>query len=346
MAGRVALPLATRAGFELIPRGRREAFSTDEYEVAPRDGYQVIPRGRQEPFSTDEYDIAPYGEYQRIPRGRIEAFRAEGYDVLPHGHYDFVKHDYYSPIPDLNTLPDDVWTGRSALAGMDLGLDRAIELVETELAPFVQEFDVPLHGPLDPGVFYLHSGNYGSVDAELLYAMIRSLRPRRLVELGSGFSTLVIDMACRRNAADGAPVDAASYDPYPRLDVLGAEPPPGIRFEAIPAAEIALDTFTSLEAGDILFVDTTHTVKLGSDVNLIVLDVLPQLAPGVVVHFHDIFLPWEYPRVWLEEMGLLLGRAVPAAGVPRPSTGTSRWCCPPTPWCATTSTGCAASSRR
>lgn len=61
-----------------------------------------------------------------------------------------------------------------------------------------------------------------------------------------------------------------------------------------------LEVFDALEAGDVLFVDTTHTVKTGSDVNRIVLDVLPRLAPGVVVHFHDIFIPWEYHRHWIE----------------------------------------------
>ena len=69
------------------------------------------------------------------------------------------------------------------------------------------------------------------------------------------------------------------------------------------AQDVPLDVFTALESGDVLFVDTTHTVKLDSDVNRIVLDVLPALAPGVLVHVHDIFLPYEYPRRWLEESG-------------------------------------------
>jgi Methyltransferase domain len=70
------------------------------------------------------------------------------------------------------------------------------------------------------------------------------------------------------------------------------------------AQDVPASTFASLAARDVLFVDTTHTVKVGSDVNHIVLDVLPRLAPGVVVHFHDIFLPYEYPRRWLEDFGL------------------------------------------
>jgi hypothetical protein len=80
---------------------------------------------------------------------------------------------------------------------------------------------------------------------------------------------------------------------------------PGLAaLEHRPAQDVPLEEFTALQAGDVLFVDTTHTVKLGSDVNRIVLDVLPVLAPGVLVHVHDIFLPYEYPRKWTEESGL------------------------------------------
>jgi hypothetical protein len=80
---------------------------------------------------------------------------------------------------------------------------------------------------------------------------------------------------------------------------------PGVtRLHGTAAQDLPLDVFDSLQAGDLLFVDTTHTVKLASDVNHIVLDVLPRLAPGVLVHFHDIFLPYEYPHRWLSDYGL------------------------------------------
>ena len=134
------------------------------------------------------------------------------------------------------------------------------------------------------------------------HAMVRSRKPGRVLELGSGFTTLLIGAACRRNAEDGVVTEHIANDPFPRAQIIGEQPPPPTRFEPIPATEVPLDAFRELQAGDFLFVDTTHTVKLGSDVNYIVLDVLPALAPGVVVHFHDIFIPWEYPRVWFETM--------------------------------------------
>jgi hypothetical protein len=131
--------------------------------------------------------------------------------------------------------------------------------------------------------------------------MVRRFNPRRVLELGSGMSTLVIAEARRRggNAGDH---QHDVYDPYPRPDLRPALERVA-RLHPVSAAEIELAEFARLRAGDFLFVDTTHTVKIGGDVNRVVLDVLPRLAPGVWVHFHDIFLPWEYPIEFFTELG-------------------------------------------
>lgn len=263
--------------------------------VARRFGYEIHPAGAAMP--------GPDPSQVSIPRGRDERFEVEGeYEVLPRGRYDVVARNYYSPIPDLEQLPEDIWDRRSAAAGVDLKLDRAMETIEGELAPFIAELDVPLSGPAPPGQFFLRNENYEAVDAELLYAMVRSRKPRRVLELGSGYTTLLIGDACRRNAAEGRPTEHIAFDPYPRAHIVGDGPPEPTVFEPISANDVPLDRFSELGTGDILFVDTTHTVKLGSDVNHIVLDILPSLASGVLVHFHDIFIPWEYPRGWFEEM--------------------------------------------
>jgi hypothetical protein len=225
-----------------------------------------------------------------------------GIEIVPEGPHDVVAHDYYSPVPDLSLLPDDIWERRSTMGGVELQVDRAMILVETELAPFISELEIPADGPLPPGQFFLHNENYEAVDAELLYGMVRARKPRRVLELGSGYSTLLIGSASRRNIEEGREAEHLAFDPFPRAQIFGDAPPPPTRFEPMPATEVPLDTFRDLEAGDFLFVDTTHTVKLGSDVNYLVLDVLPVLAPGVIVHFHDVFLPWEYPRTWFEDM--------------------------------------------
>jgi hypothetical protein len=238
----------------------------------------------------------------RIPQGRDQAFSTTEYDVLPRDQFDVVRRDYYSPIPDLSRISGDVWERKSELLGVELDPDAGIDFVERELAQFVPELDVPAEDPGRPGTFFLHNTGFESVDAELLYAMIRFARPRRIIELGSGYSTLLINAAAQRNAATGAAACHIAYDPYPREHVLGRTLPEPSHLEAVSARDVSPGVFEALQGGDVLFVDTTHTVKLASDVNFIVLEILPLLRPGVIVHFHDIFLPWEYPRRWLEQM--------------------------------------------
>jgi hypothetical protein len=264
--------------------------------VAARRGLELVPAGSRE--------AAPAADpaTETIPRGSHTRFETADYEVLPKGRYDVVESNFYSPIPNLDLLPDDIWERRSKLGGIDLRLESAIGLVEGELSPFIAEMDVPQEGPQPPGTFFLQNENYESVDAELLYAFVRARKPGRVVELGSGYTTLLIGQAARRNLDEGAAIEHLAFDPYPRAHIFGERPPGPTVFEPLPATEVPPERLAELEAGDILFVDTTHTVKLGSDVNHIILDVLPALAPGVLVHFHDIFLPWEYPQVWFEQM--------------------------------------------
>jgi hypothetical protein len=241
-------------------------------------------------------------DVETLPRGQTKPFSTAEYDVFPRGMYDVVIRDYYSPIPDLSLLPEDIWLRRSELRGVKFDVESAIKYVELRLKPAIAELNVPLQDPGVPGVFFLSNSRFESVDAELLYAMIRTERPTRVLELGSGYSTLLINMAVRRNIGDGVPTQHTVYDPYPNELILGNTVPGPTILEAVSATDIPLEEFERLSEGDVVFVDTTHTVKLGSDVNFIVLEVLPRLQPGVIVHFHDVFLPWEYPRAWFESM--------------------------------------------
>jgi predicted O-methyltransferase YrrM len=204
-----------------------------------------------------------------------------------------VPKNYYSPIPDLDALPADVFDRRSELRGIHFDLDEQVAWIEQHLAATMREFAPPDE--------LVDNGSYGRVGADLLHGVVRGLQPRRIVELGSGYSTLLMAAAVERNRADGVETELRTFDPYPSVARPGL---PGLAsLEAMRAQDVPLDVFTGLGAGDVLFVDTTHTVKLDSDVNRIVLDVLPALAPGVLVHVHDIFLPYEYPRQWPEESG-------------------------------------------
>jgi hypothetical protein len=213
-----------------------------------------------------------------------------------------VLKTFYSPIPELGTLPPGWWDRVDDLHGIDLRLDEQLDFVEQRLAGPMAAFRPPAQQDGDPFRYATDNGSYPAFDAAVLYSMVRALKPSRIVELGSGHSTLVTAEAVRDNAAEGAPCRFEAYDPYPGV---ASEALPGLEaLHRTPAQELPPALFEGLGAGDVLFVDTTHTVKTGSDVNFVLLDVLPRLAPGVVVHVHDIYLPYEYPRGFAESFGL------------------------------------------
>lgn len=212
-----------------------------------------------------------------------------------------VLKTFYSPIPDLKTLPAGIWDQADPMRGIDWDLDAQAERLRA-LAPAIVEFV-----PAPPGTHAYEPMNpsYPLTDARLLYAIVRDLRPARIIELGSGQTSRVISQACLANAADGATTHYRAFDPFP--GPLTDQLPALDSLERLPAQQVPDDVLRELSAGDILFVDTTHTVKIGSDVNHIILRVLPLLAAGVVVHFHDICLPYEYPRYLLEDYALYWG---------------------------------------
>jgi predicted O-methyltransferase YrrM len=214
--------------------------------------------------------------------------------------FDMVYRNYYSPIPQPAELPEDVWEREDPLNGIPMSAAAQLRYAEEELAPFLSEFAPPLRAGEAPNGFYLDNISFGPVDAHVLYATVRHWKPRRVMELGAGWSTLVSAQACRANAADGHPTELVAADPFPQPFLhAGLEGLSELR--ASKATDVAAEELAELGEGDVLFVDTTHTVKVGSEVNYLILEVLPRLREGVLVHFHDIFLPFEYPRRWIEE---------------------------------------------
>lgn len=182
---------------------------------------------------------------------------------------DVVRRNYYSPVP--GDLDDQHFTEPSPLNGIDWDTDAQFAWLEETV---------------QPGYVPLSARMFSPGDQAVLDAVVRRYRPQLVMELGSGESTQVI--------AHAHPGRLRVYDPFPNDRVGGA-----IDVRRVSATDIPLQDFQDLQAGDLLFIDTSHTVKAGSEVNRLVLDVLPTLRPGVIVHFHDIFLPWEYPQEWL-----------------------------------------------
>jgi hypothetical protein len=231
----------------------------------------------------------------------IRAYRALR-AIASKAGFDIVLKTFYSPVPHLDELLPGTFDRVSELSGLAWELDGQLTFIRERLAEPAAEFRPPARAPEGSLSYASENKSYSLLDATVAYGMVRWLRPNRVVELGSGHSTLVTAQAGRRNRAEGSPLHLEVYDPYPSgaIDEL-----PGLSaLHRVPAQHVPLSVFEGLDDGDVLFVDTTHVVKIGSEVNFIVLEVLPRLREGVVVHIHDVFLPFEYPRRWMEDFAL------------------------------------------
>lgn len=228
-----------------------------------------------------------------VRRAAHHAARALGHEL--------VEQSFYSPLPDVENLPARLWAGPEDLSGLDLRVDEAVRFLDKELRPYLREFAPPRTLEAGEtgatGSYYLHNASYESVDAETLYAILRYAKPKQVLELGSGASSHVIDCARRANEADGSPFDHEILDPYPFAHPMG--PVTGAEVRQVRSEDLDPSEVERLADGDVLFVDTTHTVKTGGDVAHLILNLFPQVPQGVWVHVHDVFLPYEYPREWV-----------------------------------------------
>jgi len=192
--------------------------------------------------------------------------------------------DFYSPIPTIRELPQEIYRRTSPCHGINFSRDRQASLLTDIFSRYAREEEFPKN----PGL--------SRVDAAVLHCMIRHYKPGRIVEIGSGESTRFIAAAALKNQNESAPPEVRIIDPYPRYPELKDHPAITEflteKVQQIPT-DILIDT-------DLLFIDSSHVSKIGSDVNHLIFDVLPQLKKGCLVHFHDILLPREYWRDWME----------------------------------------------
>jgi hypothetical protein len=192
---------------------------------------------------------------------------------------------------------DQLWADQPVL-GIDFNDDSHERILRNVFPRHFPHYDYPerLADTPDLKSFYTQNPQFSWLDSRALFALLREWQPHRLIEVGSGFSTLLIADVNSRHC--GGAFDAISIDPYPR-DFL-QKPVTGItRIIDAEVQSIPMEVFASLTSGDVLFIDSSHVAKTGSDVNFLFFDVLPRLATGVRIHIHDIFLPNEYPREWV-----------------------------------------------
>jgi hypothetical protein len=202
---------------------------------------------------------------------------------------------FYQPIPNTQSLPETLWDRPSELVGIDMNDAVQRDLLRNHFPKFRGEYDqFPTEPTGEPGRFYLNNGLFGGTDGLIAYCMIRHFQPRLIIEVGSGFSSLVAAEAIAKNKNSAL----ICIEPFP-ADFLRKGIPGLHSLIEKKVEDIDLEFFSQLQSGDILFIDSSHTVRIGGDVNYLFLEVLPRLKPGVIVHIHDIFFPFDYRRDWV-----------------------------------------------
>lgn len=235
------------------------------------------------------------GFLERIPyiKNLSDQVRTQG--LFPAGHY-------YSPIPsreDVLVYVKSRKTPNSDLPGINLN-EKSQREVLNEYFDFYKDLPFPEKQTIGRRYYY-ENGWFSYSDAIFLYSFLRKFRPKKIIEIGSGFSSAVmldtIDVFFSQRP------EITFIEPYPeRLISLFKD---SDREQTIlidkKLQEVPTDALFALESGDLLFIDTSHVVKCGSDMQLLMFEILPRLQPGVFVHFHDVFYPFDYPSEWLTE---------------------------------------------
>lgn len=258
-----------------------------------RNMVQFLRRGIDLVYRDSMARLAAYLLPQRVMRmGKyFRLWEKHGYHVLP-------VH-FYTPIPTTDEITESVLQHKSDLIDIDLNTESQLGLLRLFQSQYKTVYDkFPMNRTETPHEYYKNNVYFSVVDASILYAMVRHFKPSQIIEVGSGFSTYVSAQAVRDNRIEGVDTRLVAIEPYPVKTLQDG-------FDGLnelivcPIQSVPMSRFEALGPNDILFIDSSHVVKIGSDVQRLCLEILPRLKPGVIVHVHDIFLPYEYPREWV-----------------------------------------------
>lgn len=219
--------------------------------------------------------------------------------LFPPGHY-------YSPVPSkeeiLKKEQQIFGIRKKEIGGVDLNEKEQLELLE-KIKKYYNE--IPFEDTKkDKLKYYFNNSFYGYSDAIFLYSVIRHFQPNKVIEIGSGFSSaLILDT---NEYFFENKIQCNFIEPYPDrlLSLINESDKKNHKIIKSQVQDVDVDFFKQLKENDILFIDSSHVSKTGSDVNYILFDILPNLNSGVLIHFHDIFYPFQYPKEWV-----LAGRA-------------------------------------
>jgi predicted O-methyltransferase YrrM len=209
---------------------------------------------------------------------------------------------YYSPVPSIKDLRRDSSRifdrSRKVLPGIDLRESEQLALLEA-LAPFYANHPFP-ETPQDDTRYFFDNYWFERADALFLFTMIRRFRPAQIVEIGSGFSSAVMLDTNERFMERRIRLTFIEPEAGRLRQLLRDEDAGSVTLLEKPIQQVDPAVVEQLRANDVLFVDSSHVSKAGSDVNHILFEILPRLAPGVLIHFHDVLYPFEYPKEWFE----------------------------------------------
>lgn len=234
----------------------------------------------------------PAPAWERLHRSKSHIVRRNRRLVEKMGFNVSPTSDYYSPLPTESKLRANAhrWNKPSSLAGIKYDVQKYKSTLSALLTQYWSEFD------RIPDFIELKSIGFGpgypEMDALVLYMMIRHLKPRRYIEVGSGLSTYYCSLAAKRNENEGVAPGITCIEPYPYEKLYSIR---GIEVIKSEVQNVPKERFLELEENDVLFIDSTHVVKIDGDVPYLYLEILPILKKGVHVHIHDIPFPYNTP---------------------------------------------------
>lgn len=210
----------------------------------------------------------------------------------------FLPVHYYSPLPSLPEINPDVYQRRyDKIPGLEVSRRKHLEWL-MRLGRHASELQhIPKTSEADAEGFFWDNPAICPGDAAVYYAMIRELKPGKIVEIGAGYSSLIALQALRANGSGSL----TCVEPYPLPHLKQLAQRGEVTLIERRVQDIPLEVFSSLSENGILFIDSSHVSKIGSDVNHEIFEILPKLSPGVFCHFHDMFFPWEFPKNWIED---------------------------------------------
>jgi predicted O-methyltransferase YrrM len=287
--------------------------STGLYDRVWRSGLRpLIRRGALAPAASDEAGVPTPADAPTQARlspwiarqvdDALSILRSVPFEEIQRRGWHFQPNHFYWPLNDVAFLRDnpDLWHDRGLPRGIEWELDAQLELARIVNGYAAELAEVPSEPERPPTRYAWDNGAFGGADAFVYYGLVRHLRPRHVVEVGSGWSSLLLARALERNAT---PTGVTLIEPYPD-DALFASLPADWKVERSIVQRAGPEAFERLEPGDVCFYDGSHCVRTGGDVTWFFFEVLPRLAAGVWVHIHDIFFPDDYHDSWIFDEGL------------------------------------------